>query len=154
MRIGRLRSGVHGAGTVRHGGDNLLSEVHLGRIGREHGLGNRDLRGVQRPGAEAAHQEGIAELRLAGGRIGEIAERPVKRLDTGGGAGIDHFADGVVPEVLLVERPLGVAVAAAVGQRRDSPKNGRSRLYLRLLWRGKSKRQRSESTEDATTDPY
>ena len=61
-----------------------------------------DLRGVQRPGANAAHEEDIAELHLAGGRVGEIAERAVERLDAGGGAGIYHFGGGVVPQILLV----------------------------------------------------
>ena len=56
---------------------------------------------MQRPGADAAHQKRIAELRLAGGAVGEIAERAVERFDAGRGAGIDHFGDGVVPQILL-----------------------------------------------------
>jgi hypothetical protein len=47
-------------------------------------------------------RKAVAELRLAGGAVGEIAERAVERLDAGGGAGIDHFRDRVVPEVLLI----------------------------------------------------
>ena len=79
----------------------FLANATSAGIGREHRLGDGDLRWVQRPGAGAAHQEGVAELRLAGGRVGEIAERAVERLDAGGGAGVDHLGDGVVPEILL-----------------------------------------------------
>ncbi len=96
-----------GAGAVRHGVEDLAGERHLAGIGREDPLGDGDLRGMQRPGAGAAHQEGVAELRLAGGRIGEVAERAVERLDAGGRAGIDHLGDGVVPEVLLEARARG-----------------------------------------------
>ena len=56
---------------------------------------------MQRPGAGAAHEEGVAELRLAGRRIGKIAERSVERLDAGRRAGVDHLGDGVMPQVLL-----------------------------------------------------
>jgi hypothetical protein len=38
----------------------------VGRVGREHLLGDVDLDRVQRPGADAAEQEGVAELVLAG----------------------------------------------------------------------------------------
>ena len=72
-------------------------------VRREHALGDVDLRGVQRPGAEAALQEGVAELRLAGRAVGEVAERTVERLEAVGEAGIDHLADGVVPQILLEE---------------------------------------------------
>ena len=72
-------------------------------VGREHALGDLDLRRMQRPGAEAALQEGVAELRLAGGGVGKVAERPVERLQAVGEAGVDHLADRVVPEVLLIE---------------------------------------------------
>ena len=71
---------------------------------------------MQRPGAEAALQEGIAELRLAGGGVGEVSERSVEGLQAVGETGVDHLADRVVPEILLVERPLGAAVAASIGQ--------------------------------------
>ncbi len=64
---------------------------------------------MQRPGADAAEQEGVAELDFAGGRIGEIAERAVERLDAGGGAGVDHLGNGVVPEILLIGGARGVA---------------------------------------------
>src|SRR5215469_17003086 len=87
----------HGAGAVRHGGEDFSRERDLSGIGRKHPLGDRDLRGVQRPGAGTAHQERVAELRLAGVRIGEVAERAVERLDPGGRAGVDHPGDGVVP---------------------------------------------------------
>ena len=56
---------------------------------------------MQRPGAGAAHQEGVAKLRLAGLRVGEVAERAVERLDAGRGAGVDHLGERVVPEILL-----------------------------------------------------
>ena len=65
---------------------------------------------MQRPGAGAAHQEGVAELGRAGGWIGKIPERAVEGFDAGGGAGIDHLAEGVVPQVLLVRRARLVAV--------------------------------------------
>ena len=79
QHLGLLPGGVvlhlavdhHRAGAVRHGRDDLFGEGDFGRIGREHLLGDVDLRGVQRPGADAAHQEGVAELRLAGGGVGE-----------------------------------------------------------------------------------
>jgi hypothetical protein len=47
---------------------------------------------MQRPGAGAAHQEGIAELRLASRQIGKVAERAVERLYACRRAGIDIFA--------------------------------------------------------------
>ncbi len=56
---------------------------------------------MQRPGAGAAEQEGVAELRLAGFGIGKVAERPVERLEAVRRAGVDHARDRVVPEILL-----------------------------------------------------
>src|SRR5262249_57751946 len=64
-------------------------------------LGVGELDRMEGPGPDAAHQEGIAELRFAGLRVGEIAEWAVERLDASRGAGIDHLGQGVVPEVLL-----------------------------------------------------
>src|SRR4029077_17917424 len=55
------------------------------------------------PGADAAVQEGIAKLSLAGSRIGEVAERAVERLETIAHARIDHARQRVVPQVLLKE---------------------------------------------------
>ena len=54
-------------------------------------------------------QEGVAELRLAGGRVGEVAERAVERLDAVGETGVDHAGERVVPQVLLEGRALGPA---------------------------------------------
>ena len=36
---------------------------------------------MQRPGADAAHQEGVPELVLAGDRVADVAERPVEGQD-------------------------------------------------------------------------
>ena len=52
-------------------------------------------------------------------RIGEVAERPVERLDAAGRAGVDHLGDGVVPEILL-ERG---ALAAFRPRHRPAPCN-------------------------------
>ena len=77
-------------------------------------LGDRDLHGVQRPGADAAEEEGVAELVLAGDDVGDVAERAVVREDPVHRAGVDHPGDRVVPEVLLVGRAVPVDVAAVV----------------------------------------
>src|SRR4029077_19024104 len=53
------------------------------------------------PSASATHEEGVAELRLAGSWIGEVTEWSVERLDARRRAGINHLRDGVVPEILL-----------------------------------------------------
>src|SRR5438067_2337222 len=63
---------------------------------------------MQRPRADASHQERVAKLRLARLWIGEIAERAVKRLDPRRRAGIDHLGQGVVPEILLEACTRGV----------------------------------------------
>ena len=65
---------------------------------------------VQRPGADAAHQEGGAELGLAAGRVLDVAEGAVEGQDPGRGAGVDHAGDRVVPEVLLGADPVGLGV--------------------------------------------
>ena len=49
-------------------------------VGREDALGDVDLGGVQRPGAQATLQEGVAELGFTGGAVGKVAERAVERL--------------------------------------------------------------------------
>ena len=76
-------------------------------------LGDLDLLRVQAPGADAAEQEGVAELVLAGDRVGDVAERPVVGVDPVRRAGVDHAGDRVVPQVLLVRRR-----AARRGRRR------------------------------------
>src|SRR6185437_2160268 len=73
-------------------------------------LGDADLRRVQRPRTDTTEQEGVTELRLAGGGVGEIAERAVERLDAGGDAGVDHLGDRVMPQVLLIGRTGRVTV--------------------------------------------
>ena len=46
---------------------------------REDAVGDLDLRRVQAPRADAPEQEGVAELVLAGDRVGDVAERAVVR---------------------------------------------------------------------------
>ena len=67
---------------------------------------------MQAPCTCAAEQEGVAELLLAGVKVGNITERAVEGVDAGGAAGINEAGDGVVPEVLL-----GVGARAAVCMR-------------------------------------
>ncbi len=64
---------------------------------------------MQRPGADAAHQEGVAELRLARGFVLEVAERAVEGVDSRRHARVDHARDGVVPQILLEEHAFGLA---------------------------------------------
>ena len=99
------------AGPVAHGRDDPARVRHVLRGRAEHPLRDGDLAGVQRPGADAAEQEGGAELVLAPHRVADVAERPVVRVDPRGGAGVDHPGDGVVPEVLLHGRPRRVGIA-------------------------------------------
>src|SRR5262249_18615087 len=84
-------------------------------IGREYALGDRHLAWMQRPCPDAAHQEGVAELRLAGLRVGEVAEWAVERFDARRGAGVDHLGQRVVPEVLLKRRARS-ALGGRVGE--------------------------------------
>ena len=56
-------------------------------------------------------RNGGAELVLAPHRVADVAERPVVRVDPGGGAGVDHPGDRVVPEVLLHGRPRRIGIA-------------------------------------------
>ena len=80
---------------------HLLGELDLVRRRAEDLLGDVDLDRVQRPGADAAEQEGGAELGLAAGRVLDVAEGAVEGQDPGRGAGVDHAGDRVVPGVLL-----------------------------------------------------
>ena len=106
----------HGAGAVAHGLDDLQGVGHVGRVGGEHLLGDVDLHRVEAPGADAAEQEGVAELVLAGDDVLDVAERAVEREDPVGRAGVDHAGDRVVPEVLLVG-----GAAGRRGRRRSGP---------------------------------
>ena len=93
-----------------------MADVVDGRA--EDPLRDGDLCRVQAPGADAAEQEGVAELVLAGDDVGDVPERPVVREDPVHGAGVDHPGDRVVPEVLLVDRPrraLPLDVGPSVG---------------------------------------
>ena len=100
----------HRAAAVGHRRDHALGPEHLVGRRREHLLGDVDLRRVQRPGADAAHQEGVAELVLAADRVVDRAERAVEGQGAGRRARVDHTPHGVVPEVLLRGEPLGVRV--------------------------------------------
>src|SRR5215211_506576 len=70
------------AAAVRNRLDHLLGEAHLLGVGREDLLGDLDLHGVQRPGADAAQQEGGAELGLAAGYVLDVAVGISSRLTT------------------------------------------------------------------------
>src|SRR3546814_12635097 len=61
--------------------------------------------------ADAAEEEGVAELVLAGHHVLDVAERAPEREDAVGGAGVDHASHRVVPQVLLVRRALTLDVA-------------------------------------------
>src|SRR4029079_17452899 len=74
------------------------------RVQAEYALGNADLAGMQGPGADAAVQEGVAELCFASGGIGKVAERAIEWFDAVAHAGIDHACQRVVPQVLLEKR--------------------------------------------------
>ncbi len=76
----------HGAGAVGHGFEDALGEGHFLLVGREDALGDVDLARVQRPGAEAALDEGVAELGFARCAVGEVAEGAVERLQAVGEA--------------------------------------------------------------------
>ena len=104
----------------------LLGEPDLLRVGREDALGDLDLARVQRPGADAAHQERGAELRLAALDVGDVAERAVEREDPGRRAGVDHARDRVVPQVLLRARRAAVAVGGR-GRRARRSRGARRR---------------------------
>src|SRR5664279_4882616 len=101
---------VHAA-PVGDGLDDLFGEGDLVGVGRVDLLGDGDLGGVQRPGADAAEQEGGAELGLAPLLVADVAVGTVEGQRADGGAGVDHARDGVVPRVLLVAgtRRIGVA---------------------------------------------
>ena len=61
--------------------DHLLGELDLVRVGAEDLLGDLDLNRVQRPGADAAEQEGGAELRLAPQGVLDVAVGAVEGED-------------------------------------------------------------------------
>ncbi len=67
--------------------------------------------GCKRPSADATEQEGVAELRLAGDVIRKIAERAIERFQPMGLAGVDHFRDGVMPQILLHQPTLSLPSA-------------------------------------------
>ena len=103
----------HRAGAVAHRGDDPAGVRDVLDARAEHPVGDRDLLGVQAPGADAAEQERVAELVLARDHVGDVAERPVVGVDPVHRAGVDHPGDRVVPEVLLVRRAVGVDVGDA-----------------------------------------
>ena len=73
---------------------------------------------MQRPGADAAEQEGGAELRLAALGVRDVAVGAVEGQRADGGAGVDHARDRVVPGVLLVAGAGGVGVVrVGIGDR-------------------------------------
>ena len=69
----------HRAGAVAHGRDDPAGVRDVLDAGAEDPVGDRDLLGVQAPGADAAEQEGVAELVLARDHVGDVAERAVVR---------------------------------------------------------------------------
>ena len=99
-----------GAGAVAHRLDHPAGVRDVLRRRAEDPLGDLDLRRVQAPRPDAPEQVGVAELVLAGGRVGDVAERAVVRQHAVGHAGVDHAGDRVVPQVLLVRRAGGVRV--------------------------------------------
>ena len=103
----------HRAGAVAHRGDHAAGVPDVLDAGAEDPVRDRDLLGVQRPRADAAEQEGVAELVLAGHHVGDVAERAVVGVDAVHRAGVDHPRDRVVPEVLLVRRAAGLDVGDA-----------------------------------------
>src|SRR5262249_4008954 len=105
------------AAAVGHRLEDALRELHLLDRRAEDALRDVDLARMQGPGADAAEQEGGAELVLAAERVGDVAERPVEREAAGRGARVDHPGNRVVPRVLLRGRTrrgrlLGVRVGA------------------------------------------
>ena len=52
---------------------DFLGECNFSWIGRKHALGNRDLAWMQRPGADASHEEVVAELTFTSLGIEKIA---------------------------------------------------------------------------------
>ena len=105
----------------------FLANATSAGSGEKHRLGDGDLARMKRPGAGAAHQEGVAELRFAGVGVGKVAERAVERLDAVGRARVDHAGDRVVPEILLRARSrragsLGVGEHLIVGVAAADPR--------------------------------
>src|SRR3990172_2922462 len=83
--LGLLERGVvlhspvehHRAGPIAHGFDDTLRSLDFLYRGAEFAPGDVDLARVQRPGADAAHQESGPELMPAGQRVFDSAERAV-----------------------------------------------------------------------------
>jgi hypothetical protein len=67
----------HGAGAVTHRLDHAAGVRDVLDGGAEDLLGDLDLHRVQAPGADAAEQEGVAELVLAGDGVLDVPERAV-----------------------------------------------------------------------------
>src|SRR5262249_31832317 len=104
------------ATAVGNGGEHLLGEADLLRGRAEDLARDGDLARVERPGADAAEQEGGAELILAPERVADVAERPVEGQGAHRCAGVDHARDRVVPGILLGGRArrvrgLGIGIA-------------------------------------------
>jgi len=59
---------------------------------------------MQRPGTDAALQEGVTKLSLAGITVVKVTEWPVERFQSVGHTGVNHASHRVVPEILLKER--------------------------------------------------
>ncbi len=104
----------HRAGAVAHRGDDAPRVRDVLDARGEDPPGDVDLLGVQAPGADAAEQERVAELVLARDGVGDVAEGAVVGVDPVHRARVDHPRDRVVPEVLLVRRPVGRLDAVAV----------------------------------------
>ena len=66
-------------------------------------FGNVDLAGMQCPGADTALQKGVAELGFAGVAVAKVTKGAIEGFDPVAHAGVNHFGNGVVPEVLLMQ---------------------------------------------------
>ena len=71
---------VHGADAFAVGGEHGASVIHCGRIGREHGVDGRDLRGVD--GGFSCKAEGSCRLGLFP-QPGVVADLEERRIDDG-----------------------------------------------------------------------
>src|SRR5262249_49518318 len=91
---------VHAA-AIGDGLEDLPGEAHLVDRGAEDLLGDGDLIGMEGPGPDAPEEEGSAELVLAAEAVADVPEGAVEGEASGGGAGVDHARDRVVPRVLL-----------------------------------------------------
>src|SRR5439155_12156065 len=68
--------------------DDLFGEHDLRGLGREDPLGDLDLRWMQRPRADAAVQEGCAELRFAALDVLDVSVGAIERVRAYSGAGV------------------------------------------------------------------